>query len=83
VERQRTGLVGVEKESKLRRGLTCWKRQWKRQAGVVRGAHLLDAREGKGQGIRDIGHRRKSKQPSESGCRKQARGNYLLALVRE
>ena len=52
--------------------------QWKRRAGVVRGAHLLDAGEGSGQGIRDTGHGRKSKQPSKSGCGKQARCKYPL-----
>ena len=35
---------------------------------MVRGAHLLDAGEGSGQGIRDTGHGRKSKQPSKLGC---------------
>ena len=62
---------------------------------MVRGAHLLDAGEGSGQGIRDTGHGRKSKQPSKLGCGKQARGkypphcrkktrgDYPLALVRE
>ena len=76
--RGRRGLVGVRKESELRRGLTCWRRRWKRQVGAVRGAHLLDADEGRGQGIRDTGDGRNPNQPSESGCGKQARGNYLL-----
>jgi hypothetical protein len=37
----------VGKESELRRSLTCWRRQRKRRAGVVTGAHLLDAGEGR------------------------------------